>query len=166
MGADQYKDDRSDLDRMLLDSANLSLEDISILTGLTEAQAAKRLSELYKTRGVLYELYREQALLEELWKMKDDLAARIKDSDERNTAGLANAWRQVTSLVLDRYDKARERNLKDLYKVDDYHAELLARSLQKAIEMTAAKLGADEETAYIVMEEVLPGAFEAIEDSK
>jgi hypothetical protein len=98
--------------------------------------------------------------------MKDDLAKRIQNSDERNTAGLANAWRQVTSLVLDRYDKARDRNLKDLYKVDDYHAELMARSISKAIEMTAAKLGADEEAAYIIMEEVLPGAFEAIEDSK
>ena len=92
-----YRDDRSDLDRLLLDSANLSLEDISILTGLTEAQAAKRLSELYKERGVLYELYREQALLEELWVMKDDLAKRIQNSDERNTAG-QSPWAKSAEL--------------------------------------------------------------------
>lgn len=163
---DRYIDDKSDLDRLLLQSADMSLEDISILTGLSEAEAAKRLGELYKSRGVMYELYREQALLEELWQMKNDLAQKIKDSNERNTAGLANAWRQVTSLVLDRYDKARERNMKDLYRVDDYHAELMSRALVKAIELTAQKLGADEETAFIMMEEILPDSFQAIEDSK
>lgn len=158
--------DRTDLDRLLLANANKSLTEISELTGLSENDAAVRLSELYRDRGALYELYREQALLEELWDMKDDLAARIKDSNERNTAGLANAWRQVTSLVLDRYDKARERNLKDLYKVDEYHAELMARALTKAIEMTALRLGADEEQTAIVMEEVVPGSFKAIEEAQ
>ena len=158
--------DRTDLDRLLLANANKSLTEISELTGLSENDAAVRLSELYRARGAQYELYREQALLEELWDMKDDLAARIKDSNERNTAGLANAWRQVTSLVLDRYDKARERNLKDLYKVDEYHAELMARALTKAIEMTALRLGADEEQTAIVMEEVVPGSFKAIEEAQ
>jgi DNA-binding Lrp family transcriptional regulator len=158
--------ERSELDRILLANAKKSLQEISELTGLSEGDAATRLSELYRDRGALYELYREQALLEELWEMKDDLAQRIKDSKERNTAGLANAWRQVTSLVLDRYDKARERNLKDLYKVDEYHADLMGRALAKAIELTARRLNADEEEAQIIMEEVLPDSFKAIEESK
>ena len=158
--------DRTDLDRLLLANANKSLTEISELTGLSEGDAAARLSELYKNRGALYDLYREQALLEELWDMKNSLQEKIENSAERNTAGLANAWRQVTSLVLDRYDKARERNLKDIYKVDEYHAELMARALTKAIEMTAERLGADQEQTAIVMEEVVPGSFKAIEEAK
>lgn len=157
--------ERTDLDRLMLLHASKSINDIAEITGLTPEQAGTRLSELLETKGKLQDLYRERLLMEELWQMKDDLAARVANSAERNTAGLANAWRQVTSLVLDRFDKARERNREDITKIDEYHAEILGRVLAQFAADLAARFGLTDDDTIIAMEEIVPGVFQTIQDN-
>jgi hypothetical protein len=157
--------ERTDLDRLLLLHASKSLNEVAEITGLTPEQAATRLSELLETKGKLQDLYRERLLMEELWQMKDDLAARVADSSERNTAGLANAWRQVTSLTLDRFDKARDRNREDITKIDEYHSEILGRVLAVFAAEFTKRFDLADEDAIIVMEELVPGVFQIVQDN-
>lgn len=157
--------ERTDLDKELLRNAKKSLTEISEITGLTEAQAATRLSELYADRGALYDLYRERALMEEMWEMKDALAERLENSDERNTAGMVNAWRSLAQLMLDRWDKAHERNKNDIERIDKFHAEVMGRALGSVLLLMVEKLGLDADQASIVMEEVLPDSFAVIQSN-
>lgn len=157
--------ERTDLDKELLRNAKKSLTELAELTGLTEAQAAVRLSELYQDRGALYDLYRERALMEEIWDMKNKISDRLDDSDERNTAGLANAWRSLSQLMIDRWDKERERNKNDIERIDNFHAEVMGRALGVVLLQMVEKLGLDPEETSIVMEEVLPNSFAVIQSN-
>lgn len=157
--------ERSDLDRLLLSLAKRPINEIADETGMSPEAAAERLSYLLRSNGVLEDLYREQILIEDLWVLKDKLLEQVDDVGARNIAGVVNATRALIQLSLDRLDQQRERNRADIDRIDNMHAEVLGRALGAAMAAFIEKMGSNEEEAFIIMEEVLPGAFAIISEN-
>lgn len=160
--------ERSDLDRLLLANAKKSLSEISELTGLSEADAATRLSQLYEDKGALYDLYRERQLIEELYDIYDDIKLKAQNSAERNSAGLYNALRQIMVVMFDKLEKARARNSADLATVNEAHARVMFAAISLAFEKAAFELEkrypeVDRDELESIMLEALPLAQAALE---
>lgn len=156
--------ERSDLDRLLFENCSKPINEIAEITGLTPEDAATRLADMFKKRGVLHDLYREQILLEQLWELKDKVLAQVDEVGPRNIAGVVNATRSLVELSLKRLDAQRERNRGDIDRIDNMHAEVLGRALGVAMSTFVERSGMDQEESYIIMEQVLPEAFAILEE--
>jgi DNA-binding Lrp family transcriptional regulator len=162
--------ERSDLDKLLLANAKKSLSEISELTGLSEADAATRLSQLYEDKGALYDLYRERQLIEELYDIYDDIKLKAQNSAERNSAGLYNALRQIMVVMFDKLEKARARNASDLTTVNEAHARVMFAAISLAFEKAAFELekrypDVDRDELESIMLEALPLAQAALDNA-
>ena len=160
--------ERSDLDRLLLANAKKSLTELTELTGLPEADAAQRLSQLYESKGALTDLYRERVLIEELYELYDEIRDKAKNAAERNAAGLYNALRQVIIVMFERLEKARARNSADLATVNEAHARVMFAAISLAFEKAAFELEkrypeVDRDELESIMLEALPLAQSALE---
>jgi len=161
--------DRTDLDRILLANANKSLAEISELTGLSEKDAATRLSQLYEDKGALHDLYRERQLIEELYDIYNEIKQKAANAAERNAAGLYNALRQVMIVMFDKLDKARARNAQDLTTVNEAHARVMFAAISLAFEKAVFELEKrypeiDRDELDEIMMDALPLAAKALEE--
>ncbi len=160
--------ERTELDRLLLANAKKSLAEISELTGLSEADAAARLSQLYEDKGALYDLYRERQLIEELYDIYDEVKTKAANAAERNAAGLYNALRQIMTVMFEKLDKARARNSADITTINEAHAKIMFMAIHLAFDKAVFELQKrypeiDEDELESIMLDALPLAMEAIE---
>lgn len=131
---------RTNIDKMILKHARLSIEEISERVGISPAQVDERLSHLLRTRDHLTDRQEERLLIIEMGELIDDMRNRMYSTQDQFFADIANVTLRAYEAIAKRLDARRKITEVDIQEITRAQGEMFLYIMVESVNMVATRL--------------------------
>ena len=131
----EERKNRSNMDRIILKNARLSIEEISELTGIEAAEVDVRLRAMLRSRDHLSDRQEERLLIIEMGDLIDEVRNRMSGATDDNYADIANVALRGYEAISKRLDARRKLVEVDVAEISRAQGEMFLAIFIEAINM-------------------------------
>lgn len=131
---------RTNMDRMILKHARLSLEEISQKVNLPPEVVGERLDAILRARDFLTERQEERLLIIEMGDLVDEVRVRMSGAADDNYADIANVALRGYEAISKRLDARRKLTEADISEITRAQGEMFLAVLLEAVNRVATRL--------------------------
>lgn len=127
-------------ERMLIDNAHLSPNEIAAKTGFTPAEVAQRLTDLLDSRDWLTQKQQERLVIIQLQELVRDAQDRLGDADDDHYAAIANVVIRAAKEIGNRFDVIRKTIEIDISEITAAQAHVFGGAYDFAMDYVKDRL--------------------------
>lgn len=128
---------RSNIDKIILRNARLSLDEIAAKTGLHPIEVEERLAQVLRSRDHLSERQEERLLIIELGDLIDEVKNRGASAKDDNYADIMNVALRGYDSISKRMDARRKLSELDISEISRAQGEMFLAIIVEAINMVS-----------------------------